>query len=673
MSDAPREEPQKTAGSVSAWTIRIDSDFPLHHEISGEGDAVSGAELCGFAIGAILFALLLAFDVPRVVRYLNPMSITWIAALILLLVGAMRRRVDGAARAMLPVLVFVVAALPVSNAWNDGRGGYFAIAGMLPWSDASNYYQGAVEVRDQGKLDFWNQRRPLNAAINSMKLRVGGSVKGWSAVNAVLLAVALLLAGREVELRLGTAASAVFVGSVSAFGFPYWITTMSETNGLFLGLLSMALLLAAMRLRDSRWMLAGLFVIALALDARPGAVFTLPFLWLWSGFAFGDTIRRRVQIALFAMIVTVSAAAPARVYAAMWGSGGGAAHANFPDVLYGIAVGNKGWQQVYADYPDVAKTVDERQWSAFVRQRALELIRRDPAGFVSSLFSSMLLFIWNMQAITGHSPLLVLFVATLCLLRWRDPMCTLLVCGFAGAILSAPFLIRDGGARVFAATVPLIALTGALAIGLVEVLIVMAVTRQSPAGLRRPNKERTADRFVPALAAGIVCVVLIAPVAFAGRSISTMFPPKAHVGTASIAFVPGRTGEWVDAFPEDALESVRVPRVWAGDVFSDVLRTEIADLPLPEPPFSFGVAVDAHGGIARNTPLTWFVTRSGLHLPRTDRPIVLRGEIRATRRGYRYVEVHDCLVLARDGTTWGRLALTHAMPRGTDARSTSPR
>ena len=110
-------------------------------------------ELAGGVIGVLLFTASVTDSLPRALRVGNYDRAGWITAAVLLaLVAVAWRKGSGLplflARVAVPVLAFVLAAAPLSNAWRDGRGGYFALGGLLPWSDASNYYAGAVEINE---------------------------------------------------------------------------------------------------------------------------------------------------------------------------------------------------------------------------------------------------------------------------------------------------------------------------------------------------------------------------------------------------------------------------------------------------------------------------------------------------------------------------------------------
>ncbi len=633
-------------------------------------------EIVGGAVGVTFLILALRSPLPLFLRHVHPEKVAWHAALVfglveVLVVGAsiLHREGLGASsglrrpphraiwilRAALPVLAFVVASLPAANAWQDGRGGYFALGGLLPWSDASNYYAGAVEIDEYGRMDDWNKRRPLNATINSLKLFVGRNLEGWIGVNAVLMALGLSLAAREVSLRMGYCAAAAFMAIVCGHGPGFWATTMSETNGHFLGLLATAVLLAAVRMRDHRWCLTAVFAFTIALDSRAGAFLVLPFLWPWCAVSFADTMRRRVQIAAAAVLVTVLGFLPAKGYASLLAEGRSASHANFSWTLYGLADGNKGWREVFADYPQIKK-MDERQRADFVYARAFDRIRRDPGRFLAVLCKSTATFVRYLGAYVNLSTTFAAAALILCLLSWRDPLSWLIMAGLAGTIASAPLLMLDGGSRVFAATVPVTALAGALVIGALAVALVAVLTSLVRRGESSPattenSSEVSRQQWVPATAIILVGMFLAGPLAFALPRVRSTTPPAPR-GRPTLTFVPGRSGEWLDVDGQHRIADHRVPRVWIGDLMRDIRATEIHDLTLNAPPLSFGIAVPQGGNPANGDPMTWFVTPTGLQLPRGRRALLLVGEDDWTRRRYHFLRVTHVFVLSGDGRTW---------------------
>ena len=600
-----------------------------------QDDRFSGVEAAGAVAGIMAFAAILSIGLPGALLHLPPTRAGWVAAVFFLLLrlASVPQRVI---RATMLILAFVLAALPVANVWRDGRGGLYSIGGALPWSDASNYYSGAVSLLESKKLDGLNEWRPLNTAINSVKLRVGGSVRGWVVMSAFLMAIGLAIFAREIALLLAPAASAAVVGTIVGHGAEYWATTMTETNGLLFALFGTAMFLLSIRRRRVRWYWCGCFLIALALDARAGAFFVLPFLWVWGFVTFAGSVRRRIGISFAAVLITLGAFLPARLYESLWGTGHRGAHANFAWTLYGIAAGNRGWVRVFRDYPQLVNSPDQRQQTQFVYDRAFELIRAHPRRFAQSLVHSIEIFLEDAGAFFFNLDARITVLALLlCLLRWRDPLSSFVLFVFVGNALSAPFLIWDASPRLFVATLPAAALTVAIAVAFAERIAVRLTAPHEAIPVAPP----TTDDRPAAVALALVAILLVMPLILpATRARASLPPPPIEARGSNVVMIRGSSGEWVDVLQPNQ------------PILDDISRTALSDVARTlRPPFSFGLAA-----VRREPSEAWFATRSGLLLPATRAPLLLAGVDRTTTNKFHYLLVSDVYLLSGDGKHWSR-------------------
>ena len=634
-----------------------------------QSDRVSGIELVGVIIGVLTFVAVLSIRLPSAFLKISPTRLGWLFALAFVLLSVLttgkaiareehRRFSMGrfpilphrATRAALSVAAFMLVALPLANAWRDGGGGLYSIGAVVPWSDASAYYSGAVSLSEFKKLDDWNERRPINAAFNSVKLRIGRGVQGWIVVGALLIAFGLAILAREVALMLGAAPAAVMLGTIVGHGGEYWATTMSENNGLLLGLLATAAFVFSIRVRDLRWFWSGCFLIGLALDARAGAFVVIPLLWLWGFVAFGASLRRRVGITVAAVFITVAAFLPARLYDSLWGTGHGRAHGNFSWTLYGIAAGNRGWGRVFQDYPQIGGFADERQQTAFVYHRALDLIRANPVRFATFLLQGVRAFVVGVGApylnLDWRASLLTLL---LCLVRWRDSLSIFVIAVFIGNALSAPFLVWDAGPRLFVATVPAAALTAAIAVAFVERSAVEFMANGTALTVARSQESLVPEWRPAAVAAGLGLILVVAPLILPATHARELLPLHPSVEEPSLLVIRGSSGEWVDVLPNEALPAPSTRAMRADQFFTNIMQTDMAVAARSvRPPFSFGLAI-----AQRKPPETWLLTRSGLLLPRKG-ALLLSGEWRTASR-YRYMLVHGVWELSSDGRSWARM------------------
>jgi hypothetical protein len=283
------------------------------------------------------------------------------------------------------VLVYLVA---LADRWENSRGQYSAIAGVVPWSDADNYFIGAERLLFSGYLDDWSSRRPLNGAFLADRLAVTNlDLRLAVVIQAILLGAACYIAARTVAQDLGPIAGlALFAGMYSFASFSVE-TTMSESLGLTLGALAFAALWNAVRDRSVWLSAAGLLLLALALTARPGTVVILLVLPIFFALYLRGGKRLGVRV------LGVGAAAIAVAFglnvltAAILDGTPSNLNGSFYPTLYGLAKGNEVWRQVYSDYPQT-REMSEPQANKFIRARAIEEIRRHPATFIKGLARS---------------------------------------------------------------------------------------------------------------------------------------------------------------------------------------------------------------------------------------------------------------------------------------------
>jgi hypothetical protein len=284
------------------------------------------------------------------------------------------------------VLVYLVA---LAGKWEKGdRGGYSAIAGVIPWSDADGYFTGAQRLLFEGHLDDWNSRRPLNGAFLADRLALTNlDLRLALVIQATLLGVACYVAARTVARDLGSIAGIALFAGIYGFASFGVETTLSESLGVTLGALAFAALWNAVRDRDTWLSGAGVLLLALALSARPGTVVLVLVLPVF--FAFYLRRGKRINLRALALGATAIVAALGINLSVAASLDGAPSNLNgsFYPTLYGLAKGNEVWTKVYSDYPQLEKMSEPRA-NRFIRARAIEEIRRHPLTFVRGLARS---------------------------------------------------------------------------------------------------------------------------------------------------------------------------------------------------------------------------------------------------------------------------------------------
>ena len=250
--------------------------------------------------------------------------------------------------------------LPLIHAWmvypfgvESLHTNYAALGGIIPSSDANGYYVGANTLLERGVLDYWNIRRPLNAALLAVRLWLANNnFQIAIIIQTLLCSISCLLVTKSVSRTCGKLSSTIALVVLFLFAYLFIPTTLSETLGLTIGCLAFVILWEAMEVQ--RWWLffiAGL-MLTVGLNARAGAFFILPILILWLGHNFRKTSKSFQFNWLFSSVFVlgiVSGFIYNLVLIKLYGFGSsGAIHANFSHTLFGLVSGGKTWSYIYS-------------------------------------------------------------------------------------------------------------------------------------------------------------------------------------------------------------------------------------------------------------------------------------------------------------------------------------
>ncbi|HEY3488881.1 MAG TPA: hypothetical protein VGK27_02020 [Candidatus Deferrimicrobiaceae bacterium] len=477
-------------------------------------------------------------------------------------------------------LVLTACMVPLLACWLDARSGDAILSGLLPVSDARDYYKGAIELLRSGKLGDWSLRRPLNASLLAVRLALsGGGIRGALVIQAMLLGTSLFLLSRAVRRDLGWPSGlAVFVFPF-IFAQVYLHLCLSEILGLTLGALGFSLLWEAARRGDIPLLSVGAFAETAALHARAGPFLMLPALALWALAAWDGGRRARVAAA-GAIILGFAAATLFNVgLAAFHGGRPGNGHGNFYFTLYGISTGDPGWRRVYDDYPQIWKMRDAES-NAFIREKTIAQIRRHPGKLVEGLAAGWGNFLSRLPEFAGrfasdfpvqgrswfYFPLLL---AGLPVYLWRFGLrreTTMVLSLSAGVLASVPVLWVDGGTRVFAVAVPILAMLPAFALaGLRPRDGLYPETRGSA-----PTEGFRCGPAVALLSVLMVSAVIGPPVA---RTIFPMNPPAPRPSGFDPSLAVIRTdAPSIRLLPSATSRGTFVPEIDRGDFMVNLMR-----------------------------------------------------------------------------------------------------
>ncbi len=374
-------------------------------------------------------------------------------------------------------LTLVLFSLPLLALWTHVRTHSSAIGGLLPVSDASLYYYDAGRLLEGHRLG-WSSRRPLFVGTLATLLGLAGqNLQVTLAMFVAVNAVACFLLAQEIRASQGTLTAVILVTLLFHFyrleGGPG--TTLTENLGLPLGMSSFAMLWRGARERRVGIICLGLGLLTIALMVRPGAFFVLPALMFGGAWSFrgqGRYSGRFLAGAATAIFLSLGLslglgkllADPANQQTPF---------PNFSYTLYGVVVGGKGWAQVLSDHPGAREGAEvyAAAWQAF-RARPMGIVLGSLAMWRQYLpfrpfhAFAFVRFAAYAEAVQAACYALTALGVVLCIRRYNQPHRFLLIAAAIGHLASIPFAPPlDAGLRVYAATVPILAILVALAGG----------------------------------------------------------------------------------------------------------------------------------------------------------------------------------------------------------------
>lgn len=558
----------------------------------------------------------------------------------------------------LPAVV-ALFGLSLLGLWAAGQTFPSIVAGLLPWSDASNYYMDAQRLLLGGAFSQFSSWRPLFPGLLSLLLWLTGlNLQAALALLALITGTAAYLFAREVQRSHGPWA-AVIVLLLIFFYYRYRVngTTLSEQLGIGLGLLGFALLWRAAGERRSSWTYIGIFVVSLALNARPGTFFVLPALMLWAGrmlrgerrfswTAFGlAALAALAGFAVNMLVLRLVAAEPALPFS------------NFSYAVYGLATGGRGFSALAQDHPEVHAL---RGQERFIRAYALAVqeILRNPLGivrgslqywglFFSNTYYSVFSYVGGENALITLAARLGLYGLSLLGLfagvrARRDPRHQLILAAGTGLLLSVPFVPpKDAyGLRLYAATIPLITLFPAVGLSLLA----------GPLEKRLPwlgYRPRQASRTVVVLAPALAAITLIAPVIAMLAARPALAPAVSCPAGSEAVYVRYAQGSSINVLPEKEFFLDGVPNLHYGRYQLSVHGLPdqyfITQFEQIEPPAKIFLTVDL-----KTQAQTWVIGDPQLFAAgEGDYGLcaVLDDDPRAAQYGFRYIQ--SAVVLPR--------------------------
>ena len=329
-------------------------------------------------ISTLVYALALLIPIPRQVGLILRYEFTSTVFLLLILFGAAYLFKGWIGQLLKVLITLLVFALPLSGLWAGGSSEPSIIGGLLPYSDASNYYIDALRLLSGWDFQSLATRRPIFPALLSAVLWfTGRNLQLTLAALVLLTALGSVLAASRLKIAEGPYAAILFSLLLFLYYRRFIGTTLTEHYGLLGGLLGFVLLLRGLLDKRPRPVLAGILMYSFALNARAGAMFLLPALVVWTGFEFRGEKRFSWKWSLWAALAALSGFAANYFLFGLLSGPNTALFSNFSCTLYGLARGGLSWTAVFSEQPELVNLLPAEQ-SARIYQMSFDLIRTRP-------------------------------------------------------------------------------------------------------------------------------------------------------------------------------------------------------------------------------------------------------------------------------------------------------
>ena len=496
-------------------------------------------ELHGLLLSIFVFAIVL---MPRDLQFLKYISvlarynatylIPVISVIFILILSIPNQKISNL---LIPAFIFLLFALALNGLWSSAYTENYVISGLIPRSDAFSIYTGSLSFLETGYIENIASRRPIYGAFLATLLSLtNGHLQVTLAILALISALSLLISVQSIKTVFGNIPAVIFFIVQFLFIRRYVGITMTENMGFILGnfafsLFMISILMVRQEGKHSRTVfLIALFVFTLSQMARPGAVATLPLLIFF--FAVIYRIKQKIswENLLLALIIVIFGILLNSLLFQLYNENPGVSQNNMGYGLYGLAVGGKGWEQIFIDHPEITKL------PAGMRERYIfsiiwELITKTPGGFFEGmikqfrvLFSfqptnSLYSFLYSSNNEFSKALISLVFALNILAIiyvffKWRKPVNKLIIIfllGFLASLFVAP-AYQTQYMRVYAASIPLFGILPTIGLAsLLQQLKIRDIGKPTPIIENESRKYKIYTQFI-----SILTLIIIIPPLF---------------------------------------------------------------------------------------------------------------------------------------------------------------
>ena len=418
----------------------------------------------GLAIVSIGFVWLLFIAPPNVEVTRQYYEFGLERIIFLLLVFTLFIRMEGVWGKWLTLtFTLLLFSLSLIYKWQTADN-FSTVGGLFPVRDAYDYYQGAQTIIYGRDLSGSSTYRPIYTAFLATVMWIAnGNLQMVLILLAILNALAIFCVSIEINRILENSLfSAIFL----VFGYIFFRrfsgTLLTENLGFLMGNLTLFFLLRGAASQKLNHILFGLFLLTFGLNARAGAYLILPVIVLWAAISFRANHSFWKTFFTGIAVIFIGMAGNWLLAKAIH-SPTSAMFSNYSYTLYGLAVGNKGWEQVLVDHPGVSANE--------IYTLAFNKIKNEPALFIQGIagaysdyfvasrgaFSFLLLKRDRNDILNTILWTLSLLGLITAIIKREQKQYSLTLAFFAGIMLSVGLVppIDSTNMRAFATTIPM--------------------------------------------------------------------------------------------------------------------------------------------------------------------------------------------------------------------------
>ncbi|MBE0681203.1 MAG: hypothetical protein IH589_04755 [Anaerolineales bacterium] len=398
---------------------------------------------------------------------------------------------------------------------------FLLLGGLFPQRDALDYYTDAQRLMHGFDMAGPGVYRPIYSSFLAVLMKAAGSNLQLTLIFLTIgNALAAYLAALEIRRVLKSNAAAAFYIILAYMFFRRFSgTLLTENLGFCLGSLALTFLIRGAFQNRFSQLLYGVFLLTIALNARAGAFLVLPVLAIWLGVSFREA-RGFWRPFLSGSLVILLGMTANYFIARVTTSPGAKMFSNYSYTLYGLAAGNKGWEQAGLDYPNA----DTNQ----IYSLALQKIINDPSLFVGGVFGayrdyfesskgafSFLILEHDRGDVANLALWLLTWIGLIgAIVRRKEKSYSIVLAFFLGIFISVSLVPPADSQRMraLAATIPL---TGfILAAGIASIHSLLQKNKTAAAMLEETEPDWT---FIMSASLLTVCLVLPVFVKWIGK------------------------------------------------------------------------------------------------------------------------------------------------------------